>query len=319
VARLDGAPVLVTGAAGFLGANLVRALLAEGAEVHAVVRPGAGADRLAELGGRIRLWSAELGGDEAIESAVAAARPRFAFHLAARGGHPSDRGTRLAALRTDVLGTAQLLEALAAQGCERVLHVGSSLEYGPRCEPLREAMPLEPTTFRGTGKAAAAIVAQGYARAAGAPVVVLRPFSVYGPWEQPGRLVPTLLRAALGDGRVDLTGPGVRRDLVYVEDVVEACLLACRAPATALGQAINVGSGRQWSNEEVAAAVEAVTGRRLHVTGRHPPRPADTAHWVADLERARRLLGWRPRRSLEEGLSRTLAWLRARPARPDAA
>jgi nucleoside-diphosphate-sugar epimerase len=317
LAPLDGASVLVTGAGGFLGANLTRALLARGAQVHAVLRPGGASARLAELAGRIRPWSAELGVDDGIEEAVAASRPRFVFHLAARGGHPADAGARAAALRTDVLGTAQLLEALASGPCERFVHVGSSLEYGPWNEPLRESLPLAPATFRGVSKAAAGIVAQGYARALGRPVVALRPFSVYGPWEQPGRLVPTLLRAALGDGRVDLTGPGVRRDLVYVEDVVEACLMALEAPVEP-GVAINVGSGRQWSNEEVVAAVEAVTGRRLQVAvGRHPPRAADTGYWVADLEQAHRLLGWRPRRSLHEGLSRTLDWLRA--ARPDAA
>jgi nucleoside-diphosphate-sugar epimerase len=319
MAGVEGATALVTGAGGFLGANLVRALLARHAEVHALVRPGAATDRLAELDGRLRVWRAELGADDAVEAVVAAVRPSFVFHLAARGGHPADRDARLAALRTDVLGTAQLLEALAAHPCRRVVHVGSSLEYGPRSEPLHEEMALAPTTFRGAGKAAAAQVALGHARATGAPLVLLRPFSVYGPWEQPGRLVPTLLRAALGDGRVDLTAPCVRRDLVYVEDVAEACLLACAAP-DAVGQAINVGSGRQWSNEEVAAAVERVTGRRLEIrTGRHPASPADTAHWVADPARAARLLGWSARHSLADGLARTLAWLRAPRARSDAA
>jgi nucleoside-diphosphate-sugar epimerase len=147
---------------------------------------------------------------------------------------------------------------------------------------------------------------------------VLRPTSVYGPWEPEDRLVPTALRAALGDGRIDLTGPDVRRDMVYVDDVVEACLCALAAKDID-GAVINVGAGRQWSNEEIVAAVGVATGRTLAVrSGAFPRRVSDTSHWVAEIGKAKRLLGWEPRHDLASGIAATLAWRRVRPAAPAA-
>jgi nucleoside-diphosphate-sugar epimerase len=302
---------LVTGAAGFVGARLVRGLVARGAEVHAVIRPSSPASRLAGVEGAV-LHPADVTDAAALASAVAASRPTCVFHLAMESGHPNGAAAVDAALRAGVLGTWNLLRALDRWPEARVVHVGSSLEYGPRDRALRESDPLAPSTPRGLAKAASALVACEWARANGRPLALVRPFSVYGPGEAESRFVPRAVRAALLGEELALTGPGLRRDYVFVDDVVDALLLAADAPV-APGECFNVGTGVQWSNEELVEQVEKAAGRRVRVrVGAHPASPSDTPCWLADPARARERLGWTPRHDLARGLAATVAWFRER-------
>lgn len=307
---LAGRPVLVTGAAGFVGANLVKALLRQGAEVHAVVRPITRLWRLADDLSRLELHLVDLTDRAGLEAVVAAARPELIFHLAAPGGHPSGPRERLELLSATVLGTANLLEAASRLDYRRFVHAGSSLEYGARAAPLNEADRLEPSTFRGAAKAAATLLCLQHARAERRPITVLRLFSVYGFWEPPGRLVPTTILAVLQGRDIALTAPGYRHDFVFVDDVVDAVLLAAGTQGVD-GEVINVGSGQQWCNEDVVAMVQSLAGRRVNVrVGAYPARPSDTAHWVADVRKAGALLGWHPRHDLAGGLQKTIEWWR---------
>ena len=123
------------------------------------------------------------------------------------------------------------------------------------------------------------------------------------------RLVPTAIRAALQGTALPLTADDWYRDFVFVEDVVEACLLAGTTPGIE-GEIMNVGTGRQHSNREVVAAVETALGVPVKVrVGAYAPHATDTRHWVADVEKARSKLGWRARHSLEEGVRKTVAWV----------
>lgn len=303
----SGKRVLVTGAAGFLGSNLVRGLLEKGASVHALVRPSSDLWRLEELRTRLSLSFADVARREELSRAVQSAAPEILFHLAARGVVERDApGVEI--LETNVLGTFHLLEATRPLACERFVHVGSSTECGRKNEPIKESDCLEPSTLRGASKAAATLLCQQVARAENRSLVILRPFSVYGPWEAPGRLVPTAIRAALDGLEMPLTAAVFRRDLVFVEDVVEACLMAAERDLPA-GEIVNIATGREWSNEEVVRIVESVSGRPIRRrVGEYPARENDNEHWVADIAKAGRLLGWTPRHTLAAGLEKTIAW-----------
>jgi len=311
-----GRIVLVTGGSGFMGANLTRRLVQEGARVHLLVRPGSNLARLTGIVDSVSLHFAELLDFASVRTTLGKVRPSWVFHLAAKGGHPSTPEERLEALRCSFLGTANLLEAVREVGVSRFIHTGSSLEYGRLPRPAREQDALRPHTARGIAKAAASTLVLFYARAYAVPAVILRPFSVYGPWEPPGRLIPTLLRAAFSGEEVPLTAPGFRHDFVFVEDVVEACLRLAAARIRP-GDSFNVGTGKQWTNEDVAALVEALTGRTLRLQiGARPPSPPDTSCWVASVEKLQRRLGWRPQWDLPAGLRATLDWMLAHePAR----
>jgi nucleoside-diphosphate-sugar epimerase len=304
-----GRRALITGVAGFVGTNLVAALDAAGADVHGIVRPATNRWRLEALNARLVLHVGDLTDWPWLAALARDVRPDVIFHAAAAGEHhPSTPEGRAGALLDTITSTATLCEAVAAAGGGRLVALGSSLEYGPAVVPLDEGRPLTPVTFRGATKACATILCRQIAGETGIPAVVLRPFSVYGPWEAPSRFVPTVIRALQTGGELPLTRPGTRHDYVFVEDVVAACLLAADAPG-ASGEVINVGSGRQWTNEELVEVVEQVAGARARVTvGAHPDRRVDTGHWVADIDKARRLLNWAPRYPLERGLAEMWRW-----------
>ena len=304
-----GRPVLVTGAGGFIGSNLVRCLLEEGARVHAVARPGGDLDRLRPLLPRLHLHRVDVRDAGGLHDAAQAARPDVCFHLAAAGVlRRNARPDELAEVNAG--GTSALLAALAPLRWSRFVHVGGSSEYGPHDRPLCESDEPTPATPYGASKAAATRVARRFAREHARPVVVLRPFSVYGPGEAASRLVPRAIAAAFDRTELPLTAPGYRRDLVHVDDVVEACLLAATRPI-APGDVINLGTGAQWTNEETVAAVAHACGRPIATRpGAYPAHASDTACWVADTAKAERLLGWRARLPLLEGLRRTVAWWR---------
>jgi UDP-glucose 4-epimerase len=278
--------VLITGAGGFVGANLVRRLLADDRNVAALIRPG---------GDPWRLDGLDI---EVVEADVRQGVPGgfdLVFHLAAHGAY-SWQEDEQEIRETNVRGTEN---ALAAG--ERVVVAGSSSEYGPKAYAPTEDEPLEPNSPYGAAKAAATSLA--VERGA----VVLRLYSAYGPWEEPNRLVPTLLGRALRDELPPLVSPRVARDFVYVADVCEAFVRAADAEP---GRVYNVGSGKQRTVAEVVETVRKLAGVHAEPQwGSMPDRRWDTETWVANAERIRRELGWEPRIGLEEGLRRTLEWL----------
>jgi nucleoside-diphosphate-sugar epimerase len=287
--NLQGRRGLVTGATGFVGANLVRGALACGAEVHVIVRSAARLWRIEELLPRIHVHRADLVDARAVGAAVMTACPHVVFHSAMTGGHPRNQAEREEMLRISVFGTASILEASLSARVARFVHLGSWLEYAPRASPLREDLPADPASFRGVAKAAATLLCRQFSRERGWPLAVL--FSVFGPWETSTRFVPSAIRAALDGGELSLTPPGICRDFVFVDDVVEACLLAAVADIRP-AELINLGSGEAHANEEVVALVERASGLAVRVrSSEHPLGPHDGAHCAAEIQRAREILG----------------------------
>jgi nucleoside-diphosphate-sugar epimerase len=301
---------LVTGAAGFVGANLVRRLLGDGHEVHALVRPGSDRWRLSGVAD-VRVAEADLRDAGAVAATVAGIRPEAVFHLGTRGAYSWQADER-EILETNVLGTANVLDACARVGVAALVNTGSSSEYGFKDHAPAETEPLEPTSVYGVAKAASTLLCTSVARERALPVTTLRLYSAYGPWEEPGRFVPALAAAALRGTLPSLASPRVARDFVWVGDVVDAYLVAAAAPGT--GAVYNVGSGRQTTLEEAVDAARRVLGVSEEPSwGSMPDRSWDTEVWVADVSKIERELGWRAAVAFDEGLERTTAWLDSEP------
>jgi dolichol-phosphate mannosyltransferase len=300
---------LVTGAGGFVGANLVRRLLEEGNEVLALVRPGGDTWRLDGLDTSV--VATDLRDAEAVSRVFRSARPSWVFHLAAHGGY-SWQADSAAILESTVLGTATVLESAARASVEAVVQAGSSSEYGPKAYPPTEDALLAPDSVYGVAKAAATHLGRHAASAWGLRTVTLRLYSVYGPFEDPRRFVPSLVTHALAGRLPALVAPETARDFVYVDDAVDAFVLAATGSGSS-GSVYNVGSGRQTTIREAVETARQVFGvQEAPRWGSLEPRSWDTPVWVADVTRARVELAWRARTDLADGLRRTADWLQGR-------
>lgn len=305
--------VFLTGASGFVGANLARRLIRDGTETHALVRDPARAWRLRDLSDHFHIHQGDLRDADRLRTLVGDIRPRVIFHLAAEGGYERVRNSR-EAFEINLLGTIGLMDACMAEAPAVFVQAGTSSEYGPSTLPMREDAPLHPASGYAIAKAAATWHGQLLARERGVPVITLRVFSAYGPWEAPERFIARLMLRLLDDDLPPLVAPDTARDFIHVDDVVEAFLLASARPDLA-GEVFNVGTGQQRTIREVVETALSLSGvRRQPQYESMPGRCWDTSQWVADTARAQSILRFRAARDLRQGLADTWAWFRGHRA-----
>jgi UDP-glucose 4-epimerase len=307
--------VLLTGGTGFVGANLARRLLADGHDVHLLVRPERRAWRLDGIRGDVRLQTATLDDRAAVERAVRRVKPEWIFHLAAHGAYSWETDLdRIVA--TNLVGTVNLVRACLRVGFEAFVNAGSSSEYGFKKRAPTERDWVEPNSHYAVTKVAATHFCRLTAAQERVKIATLRLYSVFGPWEEPGRLLPTIIAHGL-DGRLPpLVDPRIARDYVYVDDVCEAFVRAAAKPHPEPGPVFNVGTGRQTTLRQVVDVTRRVLAVRAKPQwGSMPNRRWDTSTWVSDPRAIRRALGWKPRYTFERGFRQMVAWMRAEPER----
>ena len=208
---------LVTGAGGFVGANLAASLARAGHDVVAWTHPGSVTWRLDNLAGEIEVAPVELLDPDAVDAGVRAARPDWVFHLAAHGAYSWQRDPETI-MQTNLVATVRLLAACQRHGFAAFVHAGSSSEYGFQDHAPREDELPEPNSDYAVMKASATLHCRFVAQRDDLHVVTLRLYSVYGPWEEPGRLMPTLVARGLEGRLPPLVSPDTPRDFVSVRD-----------------------------------------------------------------------------------------------------
>jgi nucleoside-diphosphate-sugar epimerase len=308
---LAGRDVLVTGAAGFVGARVARLAADAGARVRALVRPGTQPSRLPD---GVTAVEADLRDFQQVRQALEAARPQLLVHAAALVDPRQDPALTLPMMEVNAIGTAHLLEAARQVAARRLVALGSVSEYGDAPDPLREDGPQRPLDPYAASKLAATELALTFHRRLGLPTTVVRPFVLYGPGEPTKRLFPSLFAAALAGGGPAAFTPGEQvRDFVYVDDVVEGVLRALVSEPAA-GQIINLGTGVGTSVQQAVRLAVQVSGDQVQPQfGALPYRPGEPPRMVASTETCAALLGWTPPTSLEQGLK---AYWRASTMRP---
>lgn len=305
-----GRVVLVTGGAGFVGANLVRRLLADGHEVHLLLRTRRPGWRLAEVAGDVRRHAVDLRDESSVTATVRRIRPEWVFHLAVYGAYPQQTDLNRM-VQTNIAGTEALLRASMRVGCGAFINAGTSSEYGVKDHAPPESEVLDPNSYYAITKAASTMLCTYAARRERAHVVTLRLYSVYGPWENPGRLIPALVVEGFRGRLPPLVRPATARDFVFVDDAVDACLRAAVRPGPEPGAIYNVGTGIQTTVRQVVAQIRRIMAiRERPVWGSMAARHWDTDCWIADASKIRARLGWTPRHDLKSGLEKTVEWFR---------
>jgi len=302
--------VLVTGATGFVGACVTRRLVEAGYDVHLFTRKASDRWRLTDLLGRVREHDVELRDRSSVEKAVRAISPRIICHLATYGGFASQQEST-AIYEVNFLGTVNLLRACEQTGFDLFINTGSSSEYGIKSQPMRENDLLEPIGDYGVSKAAAALFCSAEAREKELPIVTLRLFSPYGPWDDPKRLIPYVIKSFLRGEAPSLSTPSSVRDYIFIDDVVDGYLRLIANPPVR-GEIFNIGSGQQYTIGDVVGSIAAlVNADAVPQWGAALSQRKEPACWVADRSKAEQLLDWRPKTSLQAGMERTITWFRS--------
>jgi UDP-glucose 4-epimerase len=307
--------VLVTGAAGFIGSHLCRRLVAEGEEVVGLDDLSAG--DLANLADvpDVRFVEADLRDEAAV--ARAAEGCDAILHHAARKSVPRSVREPDVFVDVNVRGTLNVLLAARERRATSVFASSSSVYGDQEVFPLREDAEPRPRSPYAATKLAGEALFRSWWHSYGVPTITLRYFNVYGPGQDPASeyaaVIPRFATACLTGGIPVVYGDGEQgRDFTFIDDVVEANLLAIRAPEAAFGRVLNAGAGRPPTSINQLLALVAKHAGASPEPVFEPPREGDIRRSEADSSRARELLGYDPKVAIDEGVRRTVEWFAAR-------
>lgn len=309
---------LVTGGGGFIGSSLCYRLVEQGERVRVLDNFSTGREEnLRPLidAGRIELMRGDVAAPA--DAAAAVAGVEFVLHQAAIPSVPRSVEDPVGSDFVNVHGTVTLLDAARRAGVRRFVYAASSSAYGEKApgEAKQEAMVPDPLSPYAAAKLAAELYARVFFRTFGLETVSLRYFNVFGPRQDPrsqyAAVIPNFVTAALAGRAATIYGDGKQsRDFCFIDNTVDANLLACTAPGAA-GETFNIACGESTDLLGVVDLLAEIVGRRIPPV-HDAPRPGDIRHSLADISKARRILGYEPRVRFREGLARTVAWYQAK-------
>jgi NAD dependent epimerase/dehydratase len=307
--------VLVTGAGGFIGSHLTERLVEEGANVRAMVHYNAlgrwgWLDRSPHIK-QIEVLSGDLTDRDSVRSAIK--DREVIFHLGALIAIPYSYQAPLSYIQTNTIGTLNILQSGRDEGVGRIVHTSTSEVYGTaQYVPIDEKHPLKGQSPYAASKIGADKMAEAFHLSFNVPVTTVRPFNTFGPRQSMRAIIPTIIVQCLTGDTLKLGNLHPTRDLNFVSNTVDGFLLAASQPS-AIGQTVNLGSGREISMGDLAALIAQMVGKPIKVESedqRLRPQGSEVERLLADHTLATSLLAWQPRVSLEDGLSQTIAWIK---------
>ena len=308
----------VTGAGGFIASHLVEELVHKGHEVRAFVRYNSrnlwGGLEDSPCRNSVEIISGDVRDYDLVKSALEGCET--VFHLAALIGIPYSYVSPLAYVRTNVEGTYNILQAARECSVERVVHTSTSEIYGTaQYVPIDEAHPVNPQSPYAASKASADFLALSYHRSFGLPVTVVRPFNTYGPRQSARAIIPTVISQILdGNERLLLGNLTPTRDLTFVSDTVSGFFAAAASPQT-VGETVNLGTGSEISIGDLVLKIARIMGREVKITSdeqRVRPAKSEVERLLSNPGKMQALTGWKADVSLDEGLARTVEWMKER-------
>ena len=310
--------VLITGAGGFIGSHLAEKMVCTGAKTRVFVRYNSRNDwgmidmLQDKIKDNIEVITGDLKDSDAVNKAVKGMD--IVFHLAALIGipysyvHPGD------VVETNVIGTFNVLNACLEFNVEKVVHTSTSEVYGTaRYVPIDEEHPLQGQSPYSASKIGADKIAESFYRSYDLPVATIRPFNTYGPRQSARAIIPTIITQTLKQDKVVILGSlSPTRDFTYVDDVVNGFIRIAECKKSA-GEVINIGSGFEISIGELAKKITGLIGKNVKIVSRQErirPSKSEVERLIADISKAKKLLQWAPAISLEEGLQKTIRWIK---------
>ena len=300
--------IYITGATGFIGARLLKALLADGYEIGTMMRDGSDSFRLTGTLGKISIFTGDLRDSDTVLRSIAEFRPDAILHLVtyyAIEHQPKDIGVMV---DTNVKGTINLLEAARESGVKLFVNAGTCAVYEQKDRPITEEDRVSPQNLYAVTKLQAEEAVRFYALNYGVPGITLRLFPPYGPGDHDRRLIPYIIRSFEKGESPALTTGEQKWDFVYVDDIVEAFLAVVRSyPFKEPYDVINIGTGLPYSIRELVEKVMMMMDKNVALSwGAVPHRKNEVWFNSADIKKAGDILKWSPATRLEDGLRQTI-------------
>ena len=308
--------VLVSGAGGFIGSHLVEKLVQNGCRVRALVRYNSKSSwgwlESCHCKGNIEVVLGDIRDADIVRHAMEGIDT--VYHLAALIGIPYSYVSPEAYVETNIKGSLNVFQAAKDCGVKRIIHTSTSEIYGTaQFVPIHEKHPVNPQSPYAASKSAADFLSLSFFRSFDLPIVVLRPFNTYGPRQSARAVIPTIITQILSGNKIIKLGAlDPTRDLTYVEDTVEGFIRAGKADK-ALGEIINLGNNNEISIRDLAYLIAKIMGVKITIKddkNRKRPLKSEVERLWADNAKAKQILKWEPKYSLEKGLNQTIEWLK---------
>lgn len=306
VLKLEG-PIVVFGAGGFIGANLVKTILQYREDVFAVTSKPFVPWRLDDVNPK-HILHCNIIKKEQLQRVFEEHRFKTIFDLAAYGAYSKQSDVQLT-YETNLIGLLNLLEITSQFSIKAFVHAGSSSEYGLNAAAPVEDAPLHPNSHYAVTKASAAQMIKYYGTLREMPVTNLRYYSIYGPYEEPDRLIPRLIEMGMKKDYPPLVQPDISRDFVYVDDAVLATLLSANQIDAIAGQSLNIASGKKTTIRDIASTIQEIFSiDKSPDWGDFPNRKWDLKEWYGNASLAEKLIGWKNETSLKDGILKNYEW-----------
>lgn len=304
--------VLVTGSAGFIGANLVRRLVSQNFQVHALIRPDTNTFKIADILPKLRKHDVDLREALKLRKIVREISPEIIFHLAATDVFSaSKKASPQKIFATNFLGTINLISATRDINYHCFVNTGSASEYGLKNKPVLESDMCKPVNLYGISKLASTLYGQLEALTKNKPILTLRLFSLYGPYDTQKRLIASAIISALKNRDIVLTSPKVVQNYIFVQDVLDAYFACIEKGQQLAGEIFNIGAERTQTIASVVDKIIKLTNSRSKLLLNYLPQSSlEPKNWQADIAKSKKLLGWQPKHSFDSGLAKTIAWFR---------
>ena len=300
-------PILITGAAGFVGSNLTRYFVSRGIKVNIMIKRSSNTWRLNDIIKKTNVHYTDISDINNVKKIIKKIKPKTIFHLATHGGY-SDQ-TDLVKIKKSILdATYNLINECKKYKFNIFVNTGSSSEYGFKNKAMKESDILVPNSYYSVFKSSSSLYCQYESLKSNIQIVTIRPFHVYGPYERSNRLIPSLIRNMLNDKKVKLVSPKVSRDMIYISDVVNFYIMLANKK-NLKGEIFNLGSGKKTTIKEIYNFLKKITNYKVkNYWGSMKNRYWDQSIWYSNNSYVKTKLNWKPKVGLEKGLLNTVNW-----------